>query len=285
MASLPLAPTTEANVKAYLKKPSAVLVLHGPSGLGKDKLAEQILADILQIVHEKLTTYPYLINLEPDEKGTISIDSVRSVQSALIRSVPGDNPVRRAVLVSQAEKLTLEAQNALLKALEEPPADTVFILTVDNLQHLLSTVVSRSQPLAVLPITEDAARSHFGDNAEVTNAYYMSGGRAGLLQALLDDADHPLLEAIKQAKEVLQKSSYERLLLVNALSKDKLATGQLLEALLLLARISLASSVKGDNTAQAKRWHGIIKQVSSASSSLQKNASPKLVLTDLFLHL
>lgn len=284
MASPPLAPTTEVAVKAYLRKPSAVLVLHGPSGVGKSRLAEQILADILQIVHEKLITYPYLIRLEPDEKGSITIDSVRSVQSALIRSVPGNNLLRRAVLVTQAEKLTLEAQNALLKALEEPPSDTVFILTVDNLQHLLSTVASRSQPLAVLPISEEVARNHFGDNAQVTKAYYMSGGRAELLQALLDDAEHPLLEAIKQAKEVLQKSSYERLLLVNALSKDKLATNQLLEALLLLARISLASSVKGGNTAQAKRWHGIIKQVSAASGSLQKNASTKLVLTDLFLH-
>lgn len=285
MASLPLATTTETSVKAYMKRPSAVLVLHGPAGVGKTILAEKLIANILNIVHEKLITYPYLIRLEPDEKGSITIDNVRSVQSALIRSVPGSNPVRRAVLVSQAEKLTLEAQNALLKALEEPPSDTVFIMTVDNLQHLLSTVVSRSQPLAVLPISEEVARNHFGDNAQVTKAYYMSGGRANLLLALLNDSEHPLLESIKQAKEVLQQSSYERLLLVNALSKDKLATSQLLEALLLLARISLASSVKGDNTVQAKRWHDIIKQVSAASSSLQKNASPKMVLTDLFLHL
>lgn len=284
MAKLPLANTTDRQVTAYLQSPSAVLVLHGPSGVGKKQLAEIILADILGIVHEKLITYPYLIQVEPDGD-SISIESIRVVQSALIRSVPGTNTIRRAVLIADAHKLTPEAQNALLKSLEEPPADTVFVLTVDNLQHLLSTVVSRAQPLAVLPITEAAAMAHFGDSPSVIKAYHMSGGRSGLLQALLDNSDHQLLTAIDQAKDVLSKTTYERLLLVNILSKDKSATQELLEALLLLARISLKTSVMNDKDDQAKQWHTITIQVTAAEKALKKNASVKLVLTDLFLQL
>lgn len=286
MNELPLAPTTETAVKTYLKSPSSVLILYGPAGVGKKRLAEQILADILQIAKDKLITYPYLIVVEPDKgKASIAIDQVRSLQSALIRSVPGLRPVRRAVLIADAQKLTPEAQNALLKSLEESPADTVFVLTVDNLHNLLSTVVSRSQPLAVLPISEAAAKRHFGDNAQTTKAYHMSGGRAALMQALLDDAEHPLLAKIDEAKAVLQKSTYDRLLLVNNLAKDKPATEELLEALLLLARISLSSSVKASRTDQARRWHAISKQVIVAQKALKKNAGTKLVLTDLFLHL
>lgn len=284
MDELPLAPTTEKAVKAYLKSPSAVLILHGPAGVGKRQLASRILANILQIVQDKLITYPYLVSLEP-EKDSISIDQVRSLQSALIRSVPGDQPIRRAVLIQDAHKMTTEAQNALLKSLEEAPVDTVFVLCVDNLNSLLTTVTSRAQPLAVLPISETDAKEHFGDTPETVKAFHMSGGRADLMRAILQDEDHPLLANINQAKEVLQKTTYDRLLLVNNLSKDKPATEELLEALLLLARISLTTSVKNEKTDQAKRWHKIIKQVGAAQKSLKRNAGSKLVLTDLFLHL
>lgn len=287
MDELPLAPTTEKAVKAYLQSPSSVLILHGPRCVGKEPVARHIAANVLQINQDKLINYPYLITIEPDG-ASISIDSIRSMQSALIRSVPGDDasrPIRRAVLITDAQKLTTEAQNALLKSLEESPADTVFILCVDNLQHLLSTVVSRSRQMAVLPITDTMAKNYFGDTPEVSKAYHMSGGRVGLLQALLEDAEHPMLKAVDNAKDILSKSPYERLLLVNALSKDKAETEELLDALLLLAQISLTNSVKSDKTDQAKRWHSINKQIIAAQKALKNNAGTKLVLTDLFLHL
>lgn len=284
MDELPLAPTTSKAVQAYLKSPSSVLILHGPGGVGKQQLAKTILADILQIVQDKLMTYPYLIWMEP-EKDSISIDVIRRLQSALIRSVPGTNSTRRAVLILGAQKLTREAQNALLKSLEEPPVDTVFVLCVDNLHNLLSTVVSRSQPLAVLSISETAAKKQFGDRPEVVKAFHMSGGRAGLMQALLGDIDHPLLASIDEAKSILQKTTYERLLLVNSLSKDKPAVEELLGALLLLAQISLTTAIKNNRTDQAKRWHAVNKQVIAAQAALKHNAGLKLVLTDLFLHL
>lgn len=284
MTDLPLAKTTAKAKQDYLKSPSAVLILHGSAGVGKKLLAQAILTEVLEIVQDKLTTYPYLVSIEP-ENNSISIDSIRSMQSALVRSVPGSQPIRRAVLIVGAEKLTREAQNALLKSLEEPPTDTVFVLCVDNPQNLLSTVVSRAQLLAVLPITEEAAKEVFGDNADVSKAYHMSGGRAGLLRALLDNSEHPMLAAVDEAKSVLKKEPYERLLLVNSLSKDRAAVEELLEAMLLLARVSLTSSVKNDKSAVARQWHSINKQVIAAQRSLKRNAGTKLVLTDLFLHL
>src|SRR5688500_2948953 len=104
MADLPVASTTGKAVKAYINKPSAVLVLHGPAGVGKEVLARRILADVLGLVQDKLISYPYLIKVEP-EKDSISIESVRRMQSGLVRSVPGDQPIRRAVLIADAQKL------------------------------------------------------------------------------------------------------------------------------------------------------------------------------------
>jgi len=284
MVKLPLPPITQSSVKAIITNPPAVLILHGLPGSGKRDLAESIVANILGVVQEKLTNYPYLTVVEP-EKGSISIDQVRNLQASLVRSVPGEKPIRRAVIIDQAQTLTAESQNALLKSLEEPPLDTVFVLCVDSLHNLLPTVVSRGRPLAILPLPERTAKRHFGSTTTVDKAYHMSGGRAALMQALLSESDHPLIESIENAKDILQKTPYQRLLLINNLSKDKATVETLLESLQLLARVSLTSAVQSGKPEQAKRWHQINKQTIASQKALGNNAGIKLVLTDLFLNL
>ena len=54
---------------------------------------------------------------------------------------------QRMVLISDAGKMTIQAQNALLKALEEPPEHTFFILTVQGLQGIIPTIVSRCRQI------------------------------------------------------------------------------------------------------------------------------------------
>lgn len=284
MAKLPVALTTAAAVRDYLRSPAAVVILNGAHGVGKRALADAITTDVLDISPEQLENYPYRIQVEPEGE-SIPIEAIRRVQSSLIRSVPGTKPIRRVIVIPDAQKLTTEAQNALLKSLEEPPRDTMVVLTVDNLHNLLPTVVSRAQTIPVLPISEKQATDYFGFSSKVTKVFHMAGGRASLMQALLDDDNHPLLNAIEAAKGVLLKPAYERLLLVNNLSKDRPASQELLDALLLLARVSLTNSVSSDKTEQARRWHAITKQVTTAQQAMSKNASTKLVLTDLFLHL
>lgn len=285
MNELPLAPATQRAVDIFVASPGSVLILYGPEGVGKRQLAEQILANILGIVQEKLISYPYLIEVEPDGS-SISIEAIRQLQSALVRRVPGDTPIRRAILIQAADTLTLEAQNALLKSLEEPPADTVFVLCASSLSALLPTVVSRAQKFEVLSVSEKAAREYFEDRfpeEQIKRTFLMSDGRIALMEALLTDEEHPLVAAIQEAKTILQKSSYERLLLVNDIAKDKLATNDLLDALLLLARTSVKTSAKAGKTAQAKQWQAMLKHITFAKDALAQNAGAKIVLTDLFL--
>ena len=83
-----------------------------------------------------------------DGRGTsIKIDQVRE-----IRKIVGDAPReegRRVVVMSEAQQLTIEAANALLKSLEEPCPGTVFVLTVPQRERLLPTLVSRSWVLTL----------------------------------------------------------------------------------------------------------------------------------------
>lgn len=66
--------------------------------------------------------------------------------------LPGEAPCRVCVLCG-AENMTDQAQNALLKILEEPPEHTVFILTAENRSMLLPTILSRVQTIRLEPLT------------------------------------------------------------------------------------------------------------------------------------
>ncbi len=286
MDKLLLAEQTAKAVDNVVATPSSGLLIHGPSGSGKQFLALNIAGRILKVSEASLKSYPYLIVVKPEEgKDSISIDQVRQVQSQLSRVVPGQAAVRRLVMITEAARLTPEAQNALLKSLEEPPADTIFILCAEHPSQLLPTVVSRAQTLPVLPVSETTAAAHFGNSPEFKRNFMISGGRVGLLQALMTDESHPLLAAIDQAKELLQQDPYKRLLKVNELLKNKEMVSRLLDALALVSHASLKAAVKAGNTKSAKQWQKVNRSNSQAQKALKANASPKLVLTDLFLQL
>lgn len=77
---------------------------------------------------------------------SIGIATIRALTKQLLFT-PLSSPFVVA-LIRGADRMTPEAQNALLKTLEEPPAHTKILLEVDNEQHLLPTVVSRSMVLS-----------------------------------------------------------------------------------------------------------------------------------------
>ncbi len=84
-----------------------------------------------------------LLRVEPLEgKTSISIDQVHDLAGQLIYRALGESP--RIVIISPAEKLTLPAQQALLKTLEEPPENTQIILVTEYREKLLPTILSRA---------------------------------------------------------------------------------------------------------------------------------------------
>ena len=88
-------------------------------------------------------TNPDIITIRQQEgKATIGVDEVRSVQEEV--STAPQYGKYKILIFEHAEKLTVQAQNALLKTLEEPPAFVVMILVTSNLSVMLDTVKSRS---------------------------------------------------------------------------------------------------------------------------------------------
>lgn len=280
---------TKSNVAQFLDSPTHAVVLVGSHGIGKTCLAQAILGQVLNVATDKLEQYPYYTVIR-SEKDSISIEAIRSLQRFLHLKTLGNQPLRRGIIIEHADRLTSEAQNAFLKLLEEPPEDTVMILTVDTVQALLPTIRSRVQLISVHAPNEQDTLAHFNalcdDAAAVTQAYFLSGGLPGLMQAFLaDDQTHPLLAAVATAKEILQKQLFERLLLVESLSKQKDETKYVVEALQHIARTGLNQAATQKNTAKLKQWHRILKAATEAGKALAQSANSKLVLDNLMLRI
>jgi DNA polymerase-3 subunit delta' len=280
---------TKQHVAQFIETPVHALLLVGGAGMGKTHVAEAMLTAILQQQPGKLLSNPYVTVIR-SEKDSISIDAIRELQRFLQLKTIGTKPLRRAVIVEHADTLTTEAQNAFLKLLEEPPADTLMILTANNQRALLPTILSRVQSIAMHAPEEVAVKAYFTDQgkdaATVTQAYFLSGGMPGLMAALLDDsASHPLLAGVATAKTVLQKQLFERLALVESLSKQKDEAKAMVQALQYIAQAGLNGGATKADPAKIKQWHHILKATTEASTALDKNANTKLVLSNLMLTL
>jgi DNA polymerase III delta prime subunit len=90
---------------------------------------------------------------EKTTKQSIGIEEVKNMQKK-ISLKPIKSPVK-AVIIEDAQLLTTEAQNALLKVLEEPPANTIIILGADSKEALLPTILSRCQ---IIELEEEAPK-------------------------------------------------------------------------------------------------------------------------------
>ncbi len=270
---------TALEIENFLAKPSHTLLITGPVGAGKFALAINIATKLLAT--STLDTYPYFYHLKraPGKKD-ISIDSVRELIGNLRLRTPGSNSIRRVAIVEDAQYLSLQAQNSLLKTLEEAPTDTVIILTSPSEYELLPTIVSRAQKLSVHPVSLKATGEYFQlDEVVVRPNWLLSKGSAGLLNALMAETDqHPLKTAVQEFKLFLSYDSYERFALVDKLEKNKQELGLFLEAGLRILAILHKDAVAKDNNSQAKRLLLARKKIILSKRYLDAGASPRLVV-------
>jgi replication-associated recombination protein RarA len=289
MHDLVIHQTTRSQLENFLSNSAHAVLLCGPDGVGKSAIAQAVIAEALGLEPSKLSQYPQFLVISPEPTGTISIEAIRSLQKFLQLKTIGTHPLRRAVLVEHAQGLTIEAQNAYLKLLEEPPADTLLVLTVNSQRALLPTIVSRTQCIMVHTPTQEQLQALLKasqkDETTLKQAYFLSSGLPGLLQALLGEEEHPLLTSVTTAKTILQKTPFERLAMVDSLSKQKEAAKGLVEALERIAQTGLAQAAAKDESARLKQWHRIRKAAVTAREQLLRSVNTKLTLTNLFLQI
>ncbi len=276
-------PITDQQLQGFIAEPGQVLLLVGPTGTGKRTLAERLAEDILELPSNSFSSYEHALVIRPVDAKSIGIEAARQIEQFLRLRVPSQKKYNRAIIIENGHLMTIEAQNALLKTLEEPPTGTIIIITVAHRLALLPTVRSRTQAINIhhpkREIVEDFFAKQGHDKQATSRAYALSGGLVGLTYALLEDQTHPLALATEQAKKLLSQPVYERLISIDSLAKDKDLAIDTVDVLQRMARLSLQTA----SGQTARKWQAILEASYYAAEALAANGQPKLVLTKLVL--
>lgn len=153
------------------KKINHAYIFNGERGCGK-KLVARTFAKTLQCENQEADAccsckscmqtesgnQPDIIKITY-EKASIGVDIIRDQINGDIAVKPYSSPYKIYIL-ADADKMTEQAQNALLKTLEEPPEYAVFLLLTDNADRLLPTVLSRCVLFNFKPISQDVIKKH-----------------------------------------------------------------------------------------------------------------------------
>lgn len=145
---------------------SHAYILNGEAGSGKKMLAD-IFAATLQCEEHGTTpcgkcksclqassgNHPDIIKVT-HEKASISVDDIRTQLNGDIDIKPYSSKYK-IYIIDEADKMTEQAQNALLKTIEEPPAYGIIMLLVTNKNKLLQTILSRCVTLNLKPVSSD----------------------------------------------------------------------------------------------------------------------------------
>ena len=262
---------------------SHAMLLHGRSGTGKLDFAQHLSQALLcsapkdgeacdvcpQCTWFKEGAHPDFKYITPEDAETseetpkkktskktqISVDQIRQLIQALSLTNHGVSSLR-VVLIHPAESLNTASANALLKVLEEPPNNTIFILVTHQIHRLLPTILSRCQSIAMpLPAREeavawltaqklanaaDALDYHGGAPLAVLHAQQELSAQSGVFQQLakgakLDGAACASLlveQGTEQAITLLQKWMFDlQLSLHNLPSHYHVAMAKPLQAL------------------------------------------------------
>ena len=258
--------------------------------------------------------HPDVLVVEPGESGSIKIEQIRDVvDRSNYRPFEGR---RRAVIIDQAGAMGDEAQNALLKTLEEPPSATIFILITSMPDTLLPTVLSRCSRIRFGALSADEVarvlvRDHEYDEKDARAAAADADGSAGRaieassvdvtearevaqkLLALAARVSDPSrrLDAAKGLVPAKTPVAAERVYMAACLR----SMASLLRDLGLLAgradaRLLANVDLKADldrltGTFDSRRSHRAFAAVDEALVALDQNVNPKVVTDWLVLHI
>ncbi len=164
-------------------KVSHAYIINGEKGSGK-KLLAGIFAQTLQCKKGGLEpcmecqsckqsvsqNQPDIIRITHEKPGTISVEDIRQQLNGDILIKPYSS-LYKIYIIDEAEKLTIQAQNALLKTIEEPPIYAVILLLTTNVGMLLPTIQSRCVTLHLKPVSSELIEKYLMEDLEIPDYY------------------------------------------------------------------------------------------------------------------
>lgn len=250
--------------------------------------------------------HPDIISVTHEKPNSIGIDEIREQVINDVGIKPYESRYK-IYIINDAQKLTLQAQNALLKTIEEPPAYAVILLLADNPDALLPTITSRCVILSLKPVGDQLVKDYLMDRmhipdyqAEVEASF--AQGNIGRAREMAGSSEfHEMTEnALRLLKHSRSMEVYELVDAVKAMSSEKQNIHEYLELFTMWFRDVLLFKATKEvdylvfkeeindikERASVSSYEGleqILEAIQSADSRLRANVNFELVMELLFL--
>ena len=241
-----------------------------------------------------------------EKPNTISVDDIRAQINNDVGIKPYSGPYK-IYIVNEAEKMTPQAQNAILKTLEEPPAYAVILLLTTNVNSLLPTILSRCVILNMKPVADELVKKYLMEQlhvpdykAEVCVAF--ARGNIGKAKALAssEDFENVKSEALSLLKYIKDMELNEIIAAIKKITEYKLEINDYLDIFAIWYRDVLLFKATNDvnhlvfreeiqtlrRTAQRSSYEGIetiIEALDTAKKRLDANVNFDLTMELLML--
>ena len=214
----------ELKKAVYENKVSHSYMFVGIEGIGKQIMAKNFAQSVLctneneKGCHQCKSCIEFISHIHPDflylepDGNSIKIEQIRYLQRKI-----QEKPIisdRKVYIINDADKMTTEAQNCLLKTLEEPPEYSTIILVGSNENAFLNTIKSRCMKIAFQPIESKYIKQYMEETYGMTNisqnmleAFQGSIGKAILLKDKKEQ-----YESIENMIEKLDKTDMTELI-------------------------------------------------------------------------
>lgn len=308
--------TTALALAATLLDPTTTRDLSGRLAPDPDSHVQRLIGagmhPDLHVVRKELAPFSREDAVRGRKQTNIPVEVVREFliePAARTRIERHDSLAAKVLIVDEAELLSNQAQDTMLKTLEEPPAGTILVLVTSNEERLLPTIRSRSQRIAFTPLSDDALGAWLSRHRESGGAHidpepwllrFAEGSPGRLLRALdlgvpaWHKALDPMLAEIWQGRfpvtlgqaaaklvDDAAKAQVEGRPEASKEAANRLAAGEMLRYLAQRARERLASGGRTERDAAA----AAIESVRAAELDLSRNVSLPFVFERLALQM
>lgn len=298
---------------------SHAYILNGERGSGKKMLANLFAMTLLcetgdnepcgkchSCKQAESGNHPDIIRVTHEKPNSISVDDIRTQVNNTVDIKPYQGPYK-VYIIPQADMMTPQAQNAILKTIEEPPSYAVFLLLTENAETLLPTINSRCVMLKLRNIKDTLIKKYLMENLEIPDykadmctAFAQGNMGRAIMLANSDHFNEIREEAVQFLKHISEMELNEIVAAVKNISVYKLEITDYLDIIMIWYRDVLLykatkeidkvvfkdqlQSIK--EQARKSSYEGIeliLESLEKAKARLKANVNFDLVMELLFL--
>ena len=302
------------------KVPHAI-ILDGQAGTGKNLLADTF-AKTLQCEEHgenpcgvctsckqfENKNQPDIFYIAPTDKKSIGVEDVRAQINNELMIKPYSNAYK-IFIIDKSETLTVQAQNALLKNIEEPPSYGVFIFLTTNSNNFLPTILSRCVLLKIKPLSNELIKNYLMNEKNINeddSETYSTYGKGSIGQAVMLFEDEEFISiqnfVIDMLMNIKKVKPAEIFNIANKFEEFKPKIDVVLDIMYFWYRDLIIYKALGDENFvfdktnlglikknvldySLEKLYNVVEEIKSASSKLKYNSNFRLTMEVLLLNI